>query len=172
MPLLETSALAYVASKILDSVVGDAVKAVGQASASRLRTMLGRDRATLACQLALARSEERFASAYPQLHGALFDQTFLAERAAPLLARALTRNEKSTAAELAAAWAEEIGGHTGQEHREGIEPAAAEFLGWWREELGHHEVFRAVLDSRSLDSIADSGQQTLDEIRLSVDDRR
>ncbi len=163
--MLAEAASAYVAKKILDYVTGEALKATGSSSAARVRGLLRRDPAELACQVALARVEARFATAFPQWHAALFDAVFLENRAALLLARALTRSEEATAQELAQEWAAELGGRTGELRRRDIEPAAVEFLAWWREELARHDVFRQVLDSRSLDSLAKSGDQTVAEVR-------
>ena len=61
-----------------------------------------------------------------------------------MLARSLTRSESVSALELAQAWAQHVGGGTGQRHAGELEPAAAELLGWWREELARFEVFRTL----------------------------
>jgi hypothetical protein len=164
VPLAE-AALAMVAAKVLDHLADQALAAVGGLSSQRLRSWLGREPQQLACQLALARTEARFAERHPAWHAALFDAHFLATEGAPLLARTLSRGAPATPDELAAAWARQLGGATGRRHVEELVPAAADVLRWWREELGHHEVFRAVLDSRSLDRLADSAAAGAEAVR-------
>jgi hypothetical protein len=152
--LLAEAALGYVAGKLLDYIVNEGLAAGDKAGRERVRGWLGRDPRKVALEVALARTDARFADRYPQWHASFFDDVFLGGPAAPLLACALTRTEPVRPAELAQAWAQHLGGQTGQRTTVDIEPAAADFLRWWREELGRHDVFRAALDSRALESIS------------------
>ena len=75
MPLVGV-AIAFVASKVLDYFVTEGIGTVDKAASARVRALLGRDPAKLAMQVALARTEARFADRYPQWHDALFDEVF------------------------------------------------------------------------------------------------
>lgn len=163
MPIVE-AAVALVVAKVLDHLANETIKASGTRSAKRVRGWLNRDPQKLAIQLALARTEARFASDYPEWHGSLFDKSFLGGPAAPILARSLTRSESVTAPLLADAWAKHVGGDTGQRYARDVAPAAEVLLGWWREEVGRFETFRAVLDSRSLDSISAATDRTVEAV--------
>jgi hypothetical protein len=131
----------------------------------RVRERLGRQPHKLSLELALARTEERFAREHPTWHARFFDMVFLCGPAVPLLGRALTSTENVTASELAQAWGEHFGGKTGRGLAEEAEGPAEDFLKWWHEELRRLEVFREPLDSRALDHIAQSTQETVDQLR-------
>ena len=149
MPVAE-AALAYVAMKVLEQLEGE----LGGAASRQVRAWFKRDPQRLACEVALADTERSFAARHPDWHASLFDAHFLSASAAPLLARSLTLGADAIAAELAAAWAAEVGGETGARHLGAVTPAAAELLGIWREELGRHAVFQPILDSAALDKLA------------------
>lgn len=149
MPVAE-AALAYVAKKVLEQLEGE----LGGAASLQVRAWFKRDPQRLACEVALADTERRFAEQHPDWHASLFDAHFLSTSAAPLLARSLTRGADATASELAAAWADAVGGETGARHVDAVTPAAADLLAIWREELGRHTVFQPVLDSAALDKLA------------------
>jgi hypothetical protein len=149
--LVEGGVLALIVAKVIEHVSEQVVDGGESAFAEQVRSWLGRDPQRLALSTALVRTEARFATAYPDWHAELFDAAFLSGRAAPLLARALTRTGSVSAAELAQAWAQDIGGETGQRYSAQVEAAAAELLAWWEQELGRFAVFRAALDSRALE---------------------
>ena len=90
MPLAE-AALGFVAAQVLDQIASQALSAAGSESSRRVRAWLGRDPQQIACQVALARTEERFLARYPELHSALFDEHFLKHGAAPVRAHARAR---------------------------------------------------------------------------------
>ena len=168
MPLLEGSVVALVVSKIIEDVTDQAVAEGEAAVTGHVRSWLGRDRQTLAIKIALVRTEVRFAQEYRDWHRLWFDATFLGGPAAPLLARALTRTVTVTGADLAQTWADQLGGQTGEQYKEKVEPVADQLLAWWVEELSRFEVFQARLDSRALERIAASTEQVntgLDELR-------
>ena len=149
MPLAE-AALSFVAQRVLDQVTAQGLGSAGAGMGARVRTWLGREPQQLACAVALARAEVRFAEAHPDWEDALFDATFLGGPAAPILARSLTRDELALADDLADAWATAaVGGRTGARHRDDALAPAADFLRMWREELGRQPNLRPLLDSRS-----------------------
>ena len=67
MPLAE-AAVVFVTTKVLDYVANETIAAGGMASSERVRSWLGRDPQRLAVEVALARTELRFAESYPQWH--------------------------------------------------------------------------------------------------------
>lgn len=152
VPVAE-AALAYVAKKVLEQLEGE----LGGAASQQVRAWFKRDPQRLACEVALADTERRFAALHPDWHASLFDAHFLSTAAAPLLARSLRRGADASAKELAAAWANTVGGETGARHLDAVTPAAADLLDIWREELGRHAVFQPILDSKALDKLADAG---------------
>jgi hypothetical protein len=154
------SAAAYLGMQVLDTIVGQII----QTGTAKGRARIKGDPERVACQVALARAERRFADVYPDWHASLFDASFLEREGAPILARALGRRDDASAAELTAAWARQIGGETGERHREELEPASALFLQAWREELEQQEVFRGVLDSQALERGADASEAVVQEV--------
>ena len=154
MPLTEVAA-AYVAKKVLEQVSREVVTSVNTSARSRVRGWLGRDPQQLAVAIALTKAEARFIERHPRWYAGLFDQTFLGGAAAPLLARALTRTELVTGADLAHLWGQTaIGGETGARYAAELVGPADDFLDFWVEELGRHEVFRQMLDSRAAEQVA------------------
>ncbi len=130
--------------------------------AEKLRAVLGRDPQRLAFQAALARAYTAFARQYPQWAVSLFDQHFLTHGAAPFLARCLQRDAPPDPAELAAAWADQLGltGARRQRHIRELTPACTDFLRWLQAELRGRPEFQPLFDSRTLDAIADATAET------------
>jgi hypothetical protein len=150
-------------------------KDLGQrvAPVRRLANALGRDPRRVAFGIALTRTYATFARAYPEWTAALFDQTFLAGRAAPLLARCIVRGERPTGRELASLWCDELG--IARQRRRGwierIEPASANFLRWFHAELRSRDEFGQLFDSLALDRLVDSSAlsgRKLDDLTLEV----
>ena len=130
--------------------------------AEKLRAMLGRDSQRLAFQAALAHAYAAFARHHPQWAASLFDEHFLTHRAAPFLARCLTRGASLDPAELASAWADQMSLPAGERQRRIAEltPACADFLGWLESELRTRPKFQPFFDSRALDAIAEATAET------------
>lgn len=130
--------------------------------AETVRAWLGRDLQRLAFQVALSRAYSTFARRHPQWAASLFDEHFLARGAAPFLAGCLTRNKSADPAEMAAAWADQLGpdDHTRRQRIGELTPVAADFLGWFKAELRARREFQPLFDSRALDAIADATTQT------------
>ena len=132
----------------------------------KVQAWLGRDPQRLAFQVALARAFPRFAHAYPQWIESLFDEHFLTHQAASLLARTLVRTNMLTPAELATAWADQMGLNERQRTQfiAELTPVASNFLRWLDAELRTRREFQPLFDSRTLDTIAESSQQTLEAL--------
>jgi len=74
--------------------------------ADKVRKWLKRDPERLAFKAALSRVCITFTEHHPEWAAPFFNEQFLAHRAAPLLARCLTRHAPPDGAELAAIWAD------------------------------------------------------------------
>ncbi|MCH7610988.1 MAG: hypothetical protein IIA89_12705 [Chloroflexi bacterium] len=79
----------------------------------------------------------KFAVRYPQYAAALFDEHFLANRAAGLLERYITPDDPPKSVELAAAWAEQIHMREGTKAAlvSELAPVASKFLFVFKTEL-------------------------------------
>ncbi len=128
----------------------------------KARALLKREPQQLAFTVAMTRTYATFDSQHPQWTESLFDETFLKNRAAPLLARALLRDNPPTSTELAQAWADQVG--TGERTRAQtitrVEPVAADFLAIYEQELRARSEFQPLFDSRAHDTIAEATTQT------------
>src|SRR5262249_9719341 len=153
---------------LLDHVVSQGFAEGDKAVTKSVRDRLGRNPHRVALEVALSKTEGRFAERHPELHRHYFDREFLGGAAAPLLARALTRTDTTTGAQVARVWSgRQTGGATGHRLAADAEPAAADLLRWWEEELGRHEVFQAKLARRALERIAaaqERGAETADAV--------
>jgi hypothetical protein len=138
-------------SAVAEAVLSHALQRLDLAD--RVREWLKRDPARLAYQKALARAYAAFARQYPELTASLFDEFFLKTKAAPELARQLTRHRHPDPAQLARLWAESLPGSLSQRHAAHIARAAADFLHWLESELKAEQVFQPLFDSRALESL-------------------
>lgn len=136
------------------AIATEVSKRAGRGIAERTKVALGRDPGRQALQRALREALERFDTAHAVWSKSFFDQHFLESRAAPLLARMISSGDPPTSRELATAWREQFG--PGASGIEEVEPVAAAFLRILREELRAEDEFRAVLDSRAYDAIAEA----------------
>jgi hypothetical protein len=153
---------------MLETLIGAVTEAVfgyllDQAGlGEKMRALLQRDPQKLAFKVVLTRTYATFDSQHPQWTESLFDEHFLAHRAAPLLARALLRDHPPTSTELAQAWADQVG--TSEESRARIiarvEPVAADFLDIYTDELRVRNEFQPLFDSRAFDTTAEATTQT------------
>jgi hypothetical protein len=99
--------------------------------ALRQETWLQRKLQELALRKARARAYQRFAQQNPEWADSLFDEYFLANRAAPLLARYAQPANRTTPMELALAWFEECRGSQAAARKYNLTEVvavAAEFL--------------------------------------------
>jgi len=119
--------------------------------AEKLKTWLKKEPSRLALQKALARAYTAFARQYPEYTASLFDQSFLANEAAPDLAKLLIRGPGPDPALLAQAWGRSLGAKP-EFSQKAIQPASR-FLEWLDAELKAEPVFQALFDSRALDSL-------------------
>ncbi|MGB0383866.1 MAG: hypothetical protein ACPGWR_03500 [Ardenticatenaceae bacterium] len=128
----------------------------------KVRGWLGRDPQRLAFQVALTRTCTRFAQHHPQWAAAFFDEHFLKSRAAPLLARCLTRAGSPDASELAEAWADQmsLSDSKRQARIAELTPVASDFLHWLDEALRQRPEFQPLFDSRAQDVMAEATMQT------------
>jgi tetratricopeptide (TPR) repeat protein len=129
-------------------------KRAGRGILDKTRAALGRDAGRQALQRAVRRALGRFDTSHAVWSTSFFDRHFLESRAAPLVARMVSTGDPPTSRELATAWREQFGPGAGG--IEEVEPVAAAFLRILREELRAEDEFRAVLDSRAFDSIAEA----------------
>jgi tetratricopeptide (TPR) repeat protein len=143
--------LALVLAKAIASEVG---KRAGRGLGARVTAALGRDPGRQALERALRRALVGFSAEHAQWTSSFFDAHFLETRAAPLIARMITTGDPPTANELATAWREQFG--PGTSGIDEIEPAAAAFVRILRKELRAEDEFRPMLDSHSLDTIAEA----------------
>ncbi len=131
-----------------------------------MRNRLGLDPHRLAFKVGLARALTTFERNHPQWAVSFFDEHFLRNRAAPLLARHLTRDAPTDPTELAAAWADQLGLHDAARDRriaEAMHPAA-DLLRWLDAELRGRPEFQALFDSRALDTIAGHAAQMAEAV--------
>lgn len=128
----------------------------------KVRVLLKRDPQHLAFQLALTRTYATFDRQHPQWTHALFDEHFLAQSAAPLLARCLLRSDPPTGAELAALWATHLGlqAATRASRLPEATGVAADFLATLDGELRARDEFQPLFDHRALDATAAATAQT------------
>ena len=145
---------------VAEAVFGHLLEQAGLAE--KLRAALGRDPQRLAFQVALSRAYTAFVRHYPQWAASLFDEHFLTHRAAPFLARCLTRGAAPDPVELAGAWADQMSLAAAERQRRIAEltPACADFLGWLESELRARPEFRPFFDSQALDAIAEATAET------------
>jgi hypothetical protein len=93
---------------------------------------------SLTWQAALRRAYQRFADQYPEWAASLFDEHFLSQRVAPLMAGYVEQTTLPSPAELAIAWDEQLGpaNPTIRQRRIAeLTVAAAKFLNWFTAEL-------------------------------------
>ncbi len=139
---------------VAEAVLGYVLQESGLAE--RLRAGLGLDPRKHAFQVALARTYAAFVRQYPQWTASFFDERFLTEKAAPLLADLLTRRGRPDPAQLAHLYAQECLGiaDPGQWGRLGEATcAAADFLRWLEAELAPQPALQDLWDSRALEQI-------------------
>lgn len=134
---------------------------------NKLGGWLGREPQRIALQIALERTYTTFARHHPQWATALFDNHFLQNGAAPLLARCVTRANPPEAKEFAIAWADQMGLTNGERKRtlSELTPVASDFLRLFDEELRVRAEFRPLFDSRALDTTAAATMQTAEVVK-------
>lgn len=149
---------------VTEAVFGYLLEEVGVAD--KVRSWLGRDPQRLAFQVALARAYTTFARHHPQWAASFFDEHFLTHGAAPHLARCLRRTASPDPAEVAAAWADQLGLHreTRQERIAELTPVASDFLHWLQAELRARSEFQPLFNSRALDAITVATAQTAEAV--------
>jgi hypothetical protein len=147
-------------SAVVEAVFGYVLDQSGLAE--KIRASLGRNLQQLTFKIALSRTYTAFARNYPQWTVSLFDEHFLAHRAAPFLACCLTRDAAPDPAGLAAAWADQLGleGQRRQQRIAELTPVCATFLDWLDAELRARPEFQPLFDSRALDAIAGATAET------------
>jgi hypothetical protein len=165
VPILNELLIGTVAKVLLEHLAKQGVQlALPQ---ERIRAWLGRDRAQLALQLALARAFATFADRHPNWAASLFDQSFLVGPAAPLLARCLTPAGSPDPSELAHVWAAQLGPENTTRAGRLSEATAVsgDFLRMFEAELRQRDEFRPLYDSRALDAIEHSAAQTAESLQ-------
>jgi hypothetical protein len=160
VPIVNELLVGVVAKVVLEHLTKQGVQLA--LPEERIRAWLGRDRAQLALQVALARAFATFADRHPNWAASLFDRSFLVGPAAPLLARCLTPAGPPDPSELAHVWAAQMGPeNTARDGRLSEATAVArDFLRVFEAELRQRDEFRPLYDSRALDSIEHSAAQT------------
>ncbi|WP_376790876.1 NB-ARC domain-containing protein [Thermoflexus sp.] len=126
--------------------------------AERVRAVLGIDPQRRAFQTALARAYTAFARQYPHLVASLFDERFLTQEGAPILAQLLTRRGRPDPAELARRWARHLSypDPATWPRLADATRAAADFLTWLEAELAEQPALQSLWDSRALERIAEN----------------
>ncbi|MGB0384380.1 MAG: AAA-like domain-containing protein [Ardenticatenaceae bacterium] len=135
--------------------------------ANNLRSWLGRDPQRLAFQEALTGAYNKFAAIHPDFAAALFDEHFLKNRAAPLLARCLPPADPPEPSQLASAFADERN-LKGAAHKRCVvktTPIAEQFLNELRRQLRAREEFKPLFDSIELERTAIATRQTADALQ-------
>ncbi|MGB0384408.1 MAG: AAA-like domain-containing protein [Ardenticatenaceae bacterium] len=150
---------------LTEAVIGVVTEAVFAHLSDRVRGWLGRDPQRLAFEVALGRVCRRFGEddEHKRWAASLFDEHFLQHGAAPVLARCLMRDGakkggKEAAAQLAAAWADQLGllGAMREQRIAELTPAASDFLRWLDEALRDRSEFQPLFDSRARDVTAEA----------------
>jgi hypothetical protein len=128
----------------------------------KVRTFLKREPQRLAFQVALTRAYQTFATRHPQWIAALFDSQFIAKSAAPVLAQCLLRDPRPSGEALAAIWSQHLGLTKDAQASRIVEATivADDFLAILDTELRARDEFQQLFDSRALDTIAATTQQT------------
>ena len=153
---------------LTETVFGHLIEESGVSD--KVRGWLKRDPQHLAFQVALTRTCTRFEQHHPQWAAAFFDEHFLNTRAAPLLARCLTRAGSPDASELAVAWANQMSSSEAKRQVRIAEltPVASDFLHWLEAELRERPEFQPLFDSRAQDVMAEATRQTANATKQSV----
>jgi hypothetical protein len=121
--------------------------------AEQIKKWLKREPASLAFQKALSRAYTAFARQYPEYTASLFDQTFLAGKGAPELAKLLTSTLHPDPALFAQAWGTSIGLDINSQFCKDATKPAADFLKWLEAELKSETVFQPIFDSHALENL-------------------
>ena len=121
-----------------------------------IRDLLGRNPQKMAFKVALEEAFEVFEPHYPQWVESLFNEYFLQNRAAPVLAKCLTRDGPPKGVELAEAWANQFdfSADNRKQRVSELTPVASDFLRWFDEALRQHDEFQPLFDSRAKDVTA------------------
>jgi predicted enzyme related to lactoylglutathione lyase len=132
----------------------------------KVKSLLGRDLQRLAFQIALARAYAEFAREYRDWANSLFDEHFLAHRAAPTLALCLQRDDTARPEDLAEVWADQLGREGEARERQVAElaPVAHDFLNLLEAELRKRPEFQPIFDSRALDTISEGTERTAEAV--------
>jgi predicted enzyme related to lactoylglutathione lyase len=132
----------------------------------KIKGWLRLDPQRLAFQIALARAYTDFAKKYPDWANSLFDEHFLAHRAAPTLALCLQRDDTARPEDLAEVWADQLGHE--KEVREkrvtDLGPVADDLLNFLEAELRKRPEFQPLFDSRALDTIGEATERTAEAV--------
>jgi hypothetical protein len=136
---------------VLSAVTEAVLGYVLDKSDPHLRTWLRGEPVTLAFERALVGAYTAFVRQYPELANSFFDMHFLVNRAAPELARLLTRHQHPDPVRLADLWRTEFGHDItiGQ-----INPFV-DFLRWLETEAKAQPALAPVFDSRALERLHD-----------------
>jgi len=120
-----------------------------------------RDPQQVAFKKAFQNAYRKLDQTHPHCTASFFDEHFLQNRAAPLLARCLTRSGPPQAVELAVAWVEQLNLSADKEaiYIQEQTPPAADFLRWLDRELRVCPEFRQIFDSHALDVTASATTQ-------------
>ncbi|MBL8096515.1 MAG: ATP-binding protein, partial [Anaerolineales bacterium] len=134
--------------------------------ADKVRDWLGRHPAKLAFQKALASAFTAFTRHYPEHAESFFDRTFLADRAAPILAQLLTRSGRPDPTALLNAWHASLTPLPLPAVRRGeMLQASSDFLRWLEAELMQADALQALFDSRALDALNQRVESLTEELR-------
>ncbi|MEW5985856.1 MAG: HEAT repeat domain-containing protein [Chloroflexota bacterium] len=129
--------------------------------ADKLREKLQLDPVRLAYHRALARALDRWQAQDTAWRATLFNQAFLQEDGAPVLAQFLLRHGRPTASDLAARWSDRLNVTDPERrtvHARAVEPAAADFLDLVAHELKSEPDLAGLFDGRALEQLAEDVQ--------------
>lgn len=134
----------------------------------KVKGWLRLDPQRLAFQVALTKAFADFARKYPDWAKSLFDEHFLANRAASSLALCLQRDDMARPEDLAEVWADQLGQKGEARERQVVELrlVAADFLGSLENELRRRPEFRPLFDSRALDAISEATEQIAQTVEV------
>jgi len=137
----------------------------------RMREWLRKEPARMAYQKALARTYTAFSRQYPEIVSSFFDELFLRTKAAPELAKQLTRHKHPDSLQLALLWKENLP-NANDQHLALIGRAADDFIKFMEYELKSETIFQPIFDSRALENLSEIEKQLAqltEEIKKSWD---
>jgi hypothetical protein len=145
-------------------LVGAAIKILGKAATSAAERWWSARQNRLAFERAITKALNGFSQQHPDLAAAFFDETFLKQGAAPLLAQFFTtRGQLPQGKRLLDAW-EQRYGLDGQKWPQ-LEAAVDDFVQLLAYELSAEDLLQTLLNERAWDATAENTRDALRELQ-------